>query len=183
MKRLVPVLAIALLLTACGGSDTTDPAPGTTSAADATPADEPPTSAAPTSAAPSAPIATSGPPATGGGAGIATVAVDGGPTLEFELSSCRTSTTDPDIFLLPDSFQVSGEADGLSFSADWLSADGEGYFGLGVIAPEDGSGQATFEPDDLTTSNGTVSGDVTFSVLGEVEGITDGSTGTITFGC
>ncbi len=203
--RALPLLAVAVVLAACGGGDTTDPATTTspamttpaTTGADPTSDVEPSTPADPTEAAtPSdatSPTGTSAPTGDTSPApdatpvearpGFAILAIDGGPTFEVELSECVVA---PDEGLPDGSFSAFGSTDtlGLTISHTVMpTGDIVGASSLGYT-DSDALGLATFPTDDFTVDGGTVAGPTTFNVLGgEVEGLEQDDTGTVTFAC
>ncbi len=201
--RALPLLAVAVVLAACGGGDpadpatTTSPAATTTTGVDPTTDVEPSTSADQTVAAtPSDATTPSSTPAPTGDTspppdatpvearpGFAVLAIDGGPTFEVELSECVVA---PDEGLPDGSFAAYGSTDTLGLTlahtvmptGDIVGASSIGYTDSAVL------GLATFPTDEFTVDGGTVAGPTTFDVLGgEVEGLEQDDTGTVTFAC
>lgn len=118
-------------------------------------------------------------------ADIATVRLVDGPTFEFTMDECTTSTSDPDFSQLPDSYAFSVHGENADPAMEWTSPDGVNYFGSGTIR---GTGDNThlvrFEPGLLTLDGDEISGDVVFHTLGgELDGIRDSANGTISLSC
>jgi len=113
------------------------------------------------------------------------VRVVDGPTFEFSLDECTTSTSDPDFSQLPDSHAFRAHGQAAVLVVEWTSTDGATWFGSGTVR---GTGDNTqlvrFEPGLLTLDGDEISGDVVFHALGgELNGIRDDAKGSVSLTC